>query len=590
MDYTAAPEQSFDLREALAFLRRRRLAIAIIATLLTAVALAVAIVWPPTYRSTATILVEEQEIPQDLVRSTVTSYADQRIQVIGQQVMTRQNLLQIVDKYDLYARDRKFDTNEEILTRLRKDVKMDLVSANAAGGRRVTIAFTLSYDGETPVKAQRVANELVTLYLNENLKIRQQKAEETVEFLATEATRLEEQIAEIEAQLADFKRRNANELPGLAQLNMQLRDRIDAEIPELDRTLRLMALQRSYLQSQLVQTDREPPPEKTTSPANDIPTPAERLKQLKSQYAGLRGVYAESHPDMVRMRQQMESLEQEAAAGGEEVAAAEGETEQLAQELEAELSVLRERYSADHPDVVRLTQRLAALRDEEQAAAEAAAEEPPTEKVNPTFLSLQSQIQVLDSEMEALRKKRVDLEGRLAQYEARLTKTPQVEQEFLDLARERENTYLRYREMKAKQMEAQVAQELEKERKGERFSLIDPPQLPEEPRSPNRPVILVLGIVAALGGGVGYGGALEALDRSIKGPRQLTRTFPAPLLSVIPHIETAAERQRRRRNRWLLVAAILIALVAILLSIHFFYRPLNVLWYTLLRRFNIPSW
>jgi hypothetical protein len=141
--------------------------------------------------------------------------------------------------------------------------------------------------------------------------------------------------------------------------------------------------------------------------------------------------------------------------------------------------------------------------------------------------------------------------------------------------------------MKQKQAEAQVAQVLEKERKGERFSLIDPPQFPEKPRSPNRPVILVLGIVAALGGGVGYGGVLEALDRSIKNPRQLARTFNAPLLSIIPHIETDEERDRNRRNRLLLIGAITAAAIVALMLIHFFYRPLNVLWFVLLRRLDI---
>src|SRR5262249_2529687 len=143
------PEQAFDVRDAIAFLRRRRSGIVLVAIALAIATILVALLWPPTYRSTATILVEEQEIPQDLVRTTVTSYADQRIQVIGQQVMTRANMLQIVDKYDLYPKRRKTETNEEILERLRKDVKVDVVSADVAGGRRVTIAFTLSYDGET---------------------------------------------------------------------------------------------------------------------------------------------------------------------------------------------------------------------------------------------------------------------------------------------------------------------------------------------------------------------------------------------------------------------------------------------------------
>lgn len=576
----------FDLRNVAGFLRRRWLAIVVSAAAAIAISVVTAALWPPTYRSTATILVEEQEIPQDLVRTTVTSYADQRIQVIGQQVMTRQNLLQIIDKYDLYKNKRRTRTNEEILEGMRKDVRIDVVSADVAGGRRVTIAFNLSYEGESPAQTQKVASELVTLYLNENLKIRQQKAEETATFLAEEARRLEQHISGIEERLAQFKRRNRGQLPELTQLNMQMLERTESELADLERGTQLLEQRRFLLSSQLDQTDPEALDRSDTG--ERVRSPAEQLRTLRSQYAGLRGVYSEDHPDMIRMRQQMVSLENEAradertakAAGG---AANDGERERLIEALTAERVEMRERYSDDHPDVVRLDKRLAGL---EQGAAEASLDDSAAVR-NPIYLSLNTQLQMLDSEQASLQKKRRELTQRLAAYEQRLTQTPQVEQEYLDLTRERENTLVRYREMKQKQMQAEVAQELEKERKGERFSLIDPPQFPEKPRSPNRPAILLLGMVAGLGSGMGAGGALEVLDRSIKTPLQLARVAPAPVLSVIPHIETARERRARRRRRWLIGACIVLALLLSALLVHVLHKPLNVLWFVLLRWLGI---
>ena len=188
-------ESSKDIREYLGTVRRHSVQILAVAAVLAAVAIAVAIGLPPVYRSSATILVQEQEVPPDLVRSTITSFADERIQVISQQVMTRAVLMQLVDKYGLYEKYRDRATNEDIVERMRKDIKLTTVDANISdrsSGRRVnaTIAFEISYDSPDPERAQKVVNELVSLYLNENVKARQQSVAETTAFLAQESDRL----------------------------------------------------------------------------------------------------------------------------------------------------------------------------------------------------------------------------------------------------------------------------------------------------------------------------------------------------------------------------------------------------------------
>src|SRR5215510_10026474 len=151
-------EQSLSLRELIAIARRRALWIALVSAALLAVAVPFAMLWPAVYRSTATILIEEQEIPRDLVRSTVTSIADERIQVISQQVMTRSTLMQIVEKYDLYPRERRYASNEEILDRMRRDISTQTISVESGGraglfssGSRA-IAFKVAYDNEVPAK------------------------------------------------------------------------------------------------------------------------------------------------------------------------------------------------------------------------------------------------------------------------------------------------------------------------------------------------------------------------------------------------------------------------------------------------------
>ncbi len=618
-----------DFRDYLSAVSRHKVSLLATAITVFAIGAIVALVWPSSYRSTATILIEEQEIPQDLVRSTVSSYADQRIQVISQQVMTRANLMQIVDKYTLYPSERKRETTEEILERMRKDIRLDLVNSDVtdrrSGGKTsATIAFTLSYDSQSAEKAQKVANELTSLYLNENLQIRKQKADETSSFLAKEAEELGKRISEIEEDLSGFKRKNQGSTPELAQINMSMRDRTDNELLDTDRAMASIEERRFYLEAQLAQIKPNTPIISGTG--ERILDPADRLKTLRAQYAGMEGIYSREHPDMKRMRRQMQALERETGSpqdGSEEskqltrlktdlaalrnryaddhpdmiklrsaiaalekpvAAAGSQEARQLAR-LKSALANLGDRYGSDHAEVVKLRGVIAALEKPVAAASDqkAASDRRTRKPENPAYLTLQAQLEGLNTEARALKQRREELHSRLTMIESRLEKTPEVEREYLDLSRDRENTVVRYRQVKAKLMEAEVAQELEQARKSERFSLIDPAQFPEKPRSPNRPAILLIGVLLALGGGVGSVGLLEVLDSSVRNSKDLSRTLAIPLLSVIPYIVNEADRRRAEFPvKWLPLAAI-VGIVAAPAAIHFLWIPPDVFWFSLLR-------
>ena len=541
--------------------------------------MAVAALLPAAYRSTATILIEQQEMPADLVRSTISSYADQRIQVISQQVMTRTNLTRVVEKYNLYPGYRQSKTSEEILQRLAKDIKLDLVKADVidqrSGGKTTaTIAFSLSYEGETPAVAQKVANELVTLFLSENLKNRQQKTADTSAFLADEAAKLSAHVSETEAKLAAFKEKNTGRLPELVQLNMQLRDRADSEIKELDRQISTLEERKIYLDGQLAQMKPNSPMISTSG--ERIFDSEERLKTLKAQYASLSGVYSSNHPDVVKMRREIEALQKETGGGADP-------QERLKQltRLRTELATTREKYSDDHPDVVKLKKSIAALEAEQPnpGSAKSTAVKPE----NPAYIAFQAQIEATISELKSSRSKRAALQSKVASYEQRLQQTPQVEREYLDLTRDHEASLMRYREIRAKQMQANIGEELEKDRKAERFSLIDPPQLPEKPSSPNRPAILLLGFVLSLGGGVGSAAVLESLDESVRGSKALTALLKVPVLAVIPYMENDAGKQRRRKIALVILVSLVLASALALLLVHIFFMPLDVLWFRALR-------
>jgi hypothetical protein len=189
-----------------------------------------------------------------------------------------------------------------------------------------------------------------------------------------------------------------------------------------------------------------------------------------------------------------------------------------------------------------------------------------------------------NSEKMSLQLKRAELEKRVREMERRLESAPSVEREYTVLLRESENTQLKYREVRQKQMEAEVSQNLEAERKGERFTLIEPPSIPGEPASPNRLLILVLGIVLAMGASVGLALLLEVLDTSVRSKRELEELLQVPPLAVLPWITTQAECAMRVRRRMVGIGGAVGALLLAVVGVHFFYRPLDVLWEVALRR------
>jgi uncharacterized protein involved in exopolysaccharide biosynthesis len=566
------PEQGLSVAELIGFVRRRGLTMLAIAALVAIVAFPLVFAVPATYRSTATILVEEQEIPRELVRSTVTSYADERIQVIGQRVITRATLQPIIDKFDLYPRERARLSSEEVLERMRKDIRVERVSADGQRGV-VTIAFKLSFDSTDPAKAQQVANELVSLYLNENARSRQERAGETQSFLAGEAERVGRDIAVTEAKLAEFKRENAGRLPELLAVNTQLRDRSENELQELENRISTAEDRRFYLESQLAVMKESAP----VNPADAAVDPKARLRQLRNQFTSLSSAYSESHPDVVRMRKEIAALE--ASVGS---TAPEFDHAKLT-EARTDLNRLRERYSADHPDVQR-QQKLVAALEAQRDAARAASDEMSS---NPSYMALLSQIELGKREVAGLKERVAEVRARLASLSTKIQQTPAVEQAYRDLLRDHDNAVTKYQELRAKQMEAQVALELEKDRKGERFSLIEPPQFPEKSTEPNRKKLLAMALFGTVGGGVGAGYLMDALNRSVTSPRALTALLDAPLLGVVPKVENSAD-VRRRRRRWLVGTAAAVALLAIVLAaFHVFYLPLDTLWYIMLRRLGI---
>ena len=577
-------EQEKTLQDYLAILSRRKVSMIITMMAVFLVGVVIALVWPPTYSSSATILIKEQEIPTELVRSTVTSFASQRIQTISQRVMTRNNLMQIIEKYNLYVKDRKKRTTEEVLGAMRDDIGLEMISAEVMDPRTgrpgvATIAFKLSYKGDDPGSTQKVAGELTSLFLAENLRTRKEKASETYIFLTEEAKKLSEMISEQQNKLAEFKEKHADSLPEMQSLNLSTLDRTERELTQADIDISSKEERLFYLKSQLAQTN--PLTNMRSATGQSILDPVSRLKALESEYAGMKAKYSNEHPDVIRTLREINGLRAQTGSSTSSVA----EKAKELSKLRAKLGVLIKKYSSEHPDVTKLNKAIYTLENEIKDI-----DKLPEQKVmelqpeNALYISLQGQIQGIELDIKAVKERKDKLKKKLSDYELRIAMGPQIESEYLELSREQANTLSRFRDIKAKQMEAEIGQQLEKASKGETFILIDPAQFPEKPIKPNRIAIVFLSVVFAIALGLGLAVLQESLDSSVRGIGGIAKILTAAPLAVIPVIYNSQDYIYRQRRIRLVLSAAISSVVIVVLLVHFFWTPLDVLWFKGVRK------
>lgn len=577
-----AEERTKDFREYIQFVIRRKKQIFWPMFLLLLLGAVITFSLPATYRSRATILIEEQEVPSDLVRSTVTSYADQRIQTIKHQVMSRSNLLRIVNQYHLYPRMRERKTTEEVLKRLVDDIDLEVINAEVVDRRtgqstQAMIAFTLSYEGESPTLAQKVANELTSLFLEENLRTRERNAHQTTGFLQQEAKHLAERIGDLEQKIAEMKERADGALPEMIQLNIQLMNQVDRDLMDADRGAQSLEERKIYLEGQLATLKPNTPI--ITAGGERILDPEERLKALRAQFVSSSGYFSPEHPDMIKMKGEIEALERSNQVENDAAVFIKKLTEER-----GHLATLLKRYSEEHPNVIRSRKIIASL--EEDLGRTRPEKAIPVKPENPAYILIQSQLESTLNDLRAVKTRRERLRQRADEMTARLERTPKIEQEYLDLTRDRDNSVQKYHEIRSKLLEAQVSEGLEAQRKGERFSLIDPPAIPEKPTKPNRPALFLMTAVFAVAGGVGYGAAVESLDHAVHSVRVLNQITKVPPLVVMPYLPNEADARRRIRRRWgMLFGGLgLIALAVVL--VHLFWLPLDVIWLAALRKWG----
>ena len=309
-----ASEYEMSFNDYLAIIKHHALLLIVSFVVILGVCIAVAISLPPTYESSGTILVESQQISPDLVAANNNTFADERIEVIRQRVMTREHLEGIIDKYNLFASQSRQLSVSEKIEEMRNAIVVSLVSAAVKGRGEVTIAFRLSFEHRQPEIANKVAKELVTLFLDENIKQRTERASETTEFLTQEADKLRVELEALENRLADFKQAHSNALPEHQELRMNMLTRAETELKEVDRDyktareeLRFNELELSAANAGLAT--------KPGTPGAAVDKPQD-LASLKAEYIRLQSLYTQAHPDVRAVKRKIAALEANKGADG----------------------------------------------------------------------------------------------------------------------------------------------------------------------------------------------------------------------------------------------------------------------------------
>ena len=549
----------FDPRRYLKILRRRYPFLILPAIVIFAGFYWYSRILPPVYQSSATILVESQLIPTDLARPTVSANASERIQLIEQRLMTRDNLLQIARTYDLFSKDAL--SPSEIVDRIRRASSIDQIDvANRAQPNMQAIGFTVSFKYEDPSIAAKVANDYVTAILQQNIQSRTTSAMETSKFFDAQVASLEHDLAAKEADIIAFKGKNQDSLPETLGSRQSLLTQLQGRIDDIAGRIAVLETQKQMWQQH---------GDAAIDPASN--SVEAQLNQLRMQLIQLRAVYSDNHPDVRAVQARINALEKASAGGadtgaapvGAKTAAAPADAKTAATPAGAEVAAAPAGGEAAFPPAGAGT-----------AVASAGAKAGADASVPSDATSLR--IADIDRQIEALKSQQADLQKQADALDVSIQKTPQVEIALNVLMRDYNGLQQQYAAAKAKKSEATTGQLLEQDRQAERFEVIEQATVPSKPISPDRTRIASTGAFGGIVAGIGLLMLLEYLDKSIRESSDLQRRLRIRPIASIPYLTLGAEVRRRRRLWGTALAGGTVAVALFLVSVQMFYMPLDL--------------
>jgi len=441
----------------------------------------------PQYMSKTTILIDSQKVPDNLVKPVVSSDLDSRLASMREQILSRTSLQPIIERYSLYAN--KHMSMDDRIDTARKAVGIQLITSEISHSGGLP-GFSISFKAGDAHTAQLVCGEITSLFTGENLRSREASAEGTTDFIKSQLADAKRNLDEQDTKLADFERQYMGRLPGEESTNMGMLSSLNTQLESTTQQLQQMQQNKSYEEAML---------------------------------AG-----------------QTQAIQAASGAGGVAVTPQQQQSQQA--ELQALLtqeSDLTSHYTADYPDVVAVRKKIAALRKEMDkapapvAATTSAASTTPTRFDSLPVQQLRAQIHAIEMGIQNKQKEQAQIQAQIGNYQGRLSSSPLVEQQYKELTRDHATAEAFYNDLLGKMNQSKMATDLEKRQQGEQFRMLDEPNLPDAPFSPNRSVFLIAGIAGGLAIGLSIVGFLEYKNTVLRTERDIWAFTKLPTLAVI---------------------------------------------------------
>lgn len=499
--------------------RRKWLILGLIGSAL-AIAVTLCVILPKSYRSKTTILVESQRIPERYVNAVVSGTVSDRISMVQQSVLSRTFLGMVSDRFGLHSPDATTAQKDSIVEGLKLNIKVETKAARADG--RVE-SFTISFAHSDPIVARDVTAMLANEIIEQNIQTRGMQVEGTTRFLDEEMGKASDSLKQQEQKISEFKKRHMGELPGQVDANLQTLNRLQRDLSTVkdsleDRSERRMALQKMINSYETIGlTFGE-------NPGGGRSRETGRGATVVSPNIGTRNAGIAGDPLTTRLR-----------------------------DLERQLTTLSAEYKDTYPDVIQVKQEIAQLKmriGERQATPpreltevavpeRARSNKPSSGIVDPYVYDLKRELDENEIGITALKDQQRRLTVQTREYEQRVEKAPEREQELLVLERDYQNTRRNYESLLEKQLNARISENLEKRQAGETFRVLDVADVPSRPESPDIMKILLSGLIVGCGLGYGTAFGLEYMAGVIRRPEEAESLLGLPVLASIPHLRTA---------------------------------------------------
>ena len=485
--------RTFNLHEAVGIVIRRRWLVLLPFACGLALTPLLALLMPERYRSEALLLVIPQQVPDDYVTPTMTQLIGERLPAITDQILSRSRLEQIIQQLDLYKEHREREVMEDIVARMREDVQ-----TSADEGKDVN-SFRVSYVSDDAEKARQVTERLASLYIEQNVRDRENQADSTSQFLTAQLEEAKRRLVEHEKKLEEYRKRNAGQLPTQLQGNLQAIQNASMQLQALNESMNRAQERRLLIERQIADTQVVPLPMQAGTAENPPMGTAQQLEVARARLAALLQRYTPDHPDVVSLQRNISDL---------------------AIKLEGEA-----------------LQNIGAAEPRKPATPAEAAQQK-------RLLDLKAELDVVDFQLAANRKEAAKLQAVVADYQGKVEILPTRESELVELTRDYGTLQTAYTSLLVKREDSMLAANLERRQIGEQFKLLDSASLPERPyNQTQRLAVMASGAGVGLVLGLLIVALLEYRDHSFKTEEEVVKFMSVPVLAMVPMLSADFERR-----------------------------------------------